>query len=120
MAGASIPVIRQRAIGDGRIKLLILTGNALKKREYDSIFSVYGVKITYSEDVVARNDPENEAAVTALFAKQKPSPHYILRERSKLVDAVSGILSPNLTISLRTVVVTSEAFVEIFYSSNYE
>ena len=76
--------------GDRRLRILILTGNEHKKKEYEETFKPYGLNIFYSEDEEASENPENKLAIANLLVYHDPSPHFIIRETSKLENALTG------------------------------
>jgi hypothetical protein len=70
---------------DSRIRILVLTSNSFKKAEFErELGNDYGANVTF--DAVPDNVTED--VVRQILSKVTPSPHYILREQTRLYDAI--------------------------------
>ena len=79
------PIKRKKARGK-QIRVLMLTGNEHKKKEYANFLEkTYGVRLFY------RGPPEviSDQVARKILSEMKPTPHYILREESRLKDDIT-------------------------------
>ena len=83
------PITRKSIKGDLRIRILFLTNNPSKKEEYEKTFSTYGSKLYYVNDEEICDNPTNEN-ILKILSKEEPTPHYIIRETTKLENAMTG------------------------------
>lgn len=78
------PILRKKAQSDDkRITVLVLTDNEFKRTEYNQFLGEgYGVNLFY------RKPPEviTNEVIRNILSEWAPSPHYILREESRLIN----------------------------------
>lgn len=78
-------VLMKKAKDDHRKRVLFLTSNPLKKREYQDLFeNTYGASISFREPPSDR-ELDNEV-IKEFFAEMDPSPHFVLREATCLFN----------------------------------
>lgn len=79
-------IVKKVSTTDGRIKVLILTENSYKMKEYNTeLGQGYGVGLFYKSPPAFLTD----ATVRKILAEMDPSPYFILREESQLLDALT-------------------------------
>lgn len=81
--------------GDQRIRVVVLTDNAFKKAEYDQCLGEkYGANLFYRKPAEVVTDE----VVKGILAEMNPSPHYILREESALINDLNKATLSGLEI----------------------
>lgn len=78
-------ILMKKSKDDHRKRILFLTSNPLKIREYQDLFeNTYGAAISF-EEPPAHQHIDNEY-IRQLFREIVPSPHFVLRETSSLIN----------------------------------